>query len=65
MTGLINFTGFEEAESRPSFTAVTKPDTFDVENKRVSNQLGLIKRAIGGGKCAFVAPTIQGKWLFC
>lgn len=29
--------------------AVMKPDTFDVENKRVPNQLGLIKRAIGGG----------------
>lgn len=33
--------------------AVTKPDTFDVENKRVSNQLGLIKRAIGGGEMCF------------
>lgn len=49
MTGLINFTGFWEAGTRPFFTAVTKPDTFDVENKRVSKQLGLIKRAIGGG----------------
>lgn len=33
--------------------AVMKPDTFDVENKRVSNQLGLIKRAIGGLEMCF------------
>lgn len=44
--------------------AVMKPDTFDVENKRVSNQLGLIKRAIGRGEMCFCCADDSGQVAF-
>lgn len=38
---------------------VMKPDTFDVENKEVSSQVGLIKNAIGWVICCCCRQTIQ------
>lgn len=41
--------------------AVMKPDTFDVENKGVSNRLGLIKRLAVGWKicCCYTGKKLS------